>query len=88
MTEPEQQTLEEKLAELDRQIIELINLRWKLVNPTVDEVKQAYSMLTDDTLNTCYEVMDEDNPVGRWLIPDEVLVIRQWEDEDGKTTGA
>jgi hypothetical protein len=81
MTIDEVDALEKLLAEFDRRIEQLIEERWKLVNPTFEEVDKAHDVLTDDWFNSI-GLVDIDNSIGRWLIPDEVLLHRRYQLED------
>lgn len=75
--------LELQLAEIDKQIGELITKRWELVKPTEDEAETAFGWLVDDPYNQLVELIDGE--VGRWLIPDEVVCMRRMSAEDRET---
>jgi len=72
------------IPEIQRQIAELAEQYFKLVNPTIEELTTAREMLTDDSLNDIHGIVDVDSAVGQILIADEVVVMREIEEEEQK----
>jgi len=70
------------IPELQQEINRLVDEYLKLVNPTKDEVQTALGMLTDDPLNDIHEICNPDNTSGKLLIADEVVVMREIEEEE------
>lgn len=75
---------QEVLDKLNLEISNLIEKRWQLFmdDANSEEVREAYISLTDDPGNTINDLMDWDSAVGKWLIPDEVMAVRQMKEEE------
>lgn len=79
---------QQEMENLGKQIVELIEMRWKLFleDVTQEEIKIAYEMLTDDPHNTLSEIMDPTNACGMWFIPEEVICVREMEETEQEPT--
>lgn len=79
---------EQRMMELDQQIVKLIEERWALFleDTNKEEITHAYEMLCDDPYNTLYECMSPEDACGKWFLVDEALEIRRWREEDDNAT--
>lgn len=77
---------QELLEEYDRQIVELIDKRWRLFleDNHPGEVEEGWEVLVDDPFNTINVLMEPESAVFRWLVVDEVLALREARGEEGE----
>jgi len=78
-------TKEEKIEELDKKIIALVEEYYNLVAPTEEELSNCGENLWDDRREACELLTDNTSALGKWYLAGDTLAYREMmaeEEED------